>query len=306
MKWVKGISIFTIIVLLSLIFAQQYDEGCSNTIYSHFFEMMGIVYTKGIIEFMKNFSWALLILVLFLLPNCMNTIKSLIELIGIHLVNYGKATNSKTVSEPLQQDVQEQREFKKTKGREIAATINPDDEERRSKYKQRRENMETLERLIFEDIQKQNIDNFTKESKIVVDNDPVSNIENLYFDCSYRYKGQDRARRYVNTLFITGSLLLRTDRIYRYIRIMNDINKQRNNQRYIVELICLVIDDENGYDSDAYERLQKVFSKAISNGILALKKYKLENNTAKLIKKEGWVLESSGDGQLNLDIGEEQ
>lgn len=305
MKLVKVIFVFIIIILLSLIFAQQYSQGCSDTIYSHFFEMMGIVYTKGIIEFMKNFSWALLILVLFLLPNCMNTIKSLIELIGIHLVNYGKATNSKTVSEPLQQDVQEQREFKKTKGREIAATINLDDEERRSKYKQRRENMETLEQLIFEDIQKQSIDNFTKESKIVVDNDPVSNIENLYFDCSYRYKGQDRARRYVNTLFITGLLLLRTDRIYRYIRIMNDINKQRNNQRYIVELICLVIDDEKGYDSDAYERLQGVFSKAISKGILALKKYKLEDNKAKLIEKEGWVLDTSGEDQLNLDMNED-
>lgn len=305
MKLVKVIFVFIITILLSLIFAQQYSQGCSDTIYSHFFEMMGIVYTKGIIEFMKNFSWALLILVLFLLPNCMNAIKSLIELIGVHLVNYGKATNSKTVSEPLQQDVQEQREFKETKGREIAATINPDDEERMSKYKQRRKNMETLERLIFEDIQKQNIDNFTKESKIVVDNDPVSNIENLYFDCSYRYKGQDRARRYVNTLFITGSLLLRTDRIYRYIRIMNDINKQRNNQRYIVELICLVIDDEKGYDSDAYERLQGVFSKAISKGILALKKYKLEDNKAKLIEKEGWVLDTSGENQLNLDMNED-
>lgn len=305
MKLVKVIFVFIITILLSLIFAQQYSQGCSDTIYSHFFEMMGIVYTKGIIEFMKNFSWALLILVLFLLPNCMNAIKSLIELIGVHLVNYGKATNSKTVSEPLQQDVQEQREFKETKGREIAATINPDDEERMSKYKQRRKNMETLERLIFEDIQKQNIDNFTKESKIVVDNDPVSNIENLYFDCSYRYKGQDRARRYVNTLFITGSLLLRTDRIYRYIRIMNDINKQRNNQRYIVELICLVIDDEKGYDSDAYERLQGVFSKAISKGILALKKYKLEDNKAKLIEKEGWVLDTSGENQLNIDMNED-
>lgn len=290
--------------MLSILYAQQYNSGCQGIPSEHIFSFFGTIYSKGILEFMKNFNWAFLILLLFLLPNCTDTTKSLIELIGGHLVKYGRATNSNIQSEPIQQDQKEQREFQKSKGREIAATIPPNDEERKRKYRQRREQVETLEKLICEEIQRQNIEKFTKESKIVVDNDPISNMENLYFDCSYRYKGQDRARRYVNTLFITGSLLLRSDRIYRYIRIMNDINKQRNNQRYIVELIYLVIDDDH-YEEEAYDRLNRGFSKAISGGILALKKYKLENNNAKLIAKNGWVLETTGDNQLTLNIGGE-
>lgn len=294
MKWIKEFSIFVIVILLSLIFAQQYDKGCSNTLYSHFFDFFGVIYSKGILEFMKNFNWALLVLILFLLPNCMNTIKSLIELIGIHVVNYGKATNTNVSNEPQQQDSKEQEEFQKTKEREIKETISSTDEKGTRRYKQRRENIEKLEQFIFEDIQGQNIENFTKDSKIVVDNDPISNLDNLYFDCSYRYKGKDRARRYVNTLFITGSLLLRIDRLYKYIRIMNDINSRKNNQRYIIELIYIVIDDKS-YENEAYNRLQKMFSKAIFNGVLAIKKYKLENNKAILLAKDGWVLETAED-----------
>lgn len=305
MKWVKGISVFIIIVLLSLIFAQQYDKGCSNTIYSHFFEMMGIVYTKGIIEFMKNFSWALLVLLLFILPICRNTSEKIIKLVGEYLVGYGKATNGHSEPETIQQSADEQKEFQEEKNREISDSIDKDNK-RRTKYEQRKRQLELLEQLICEDIQKQNIDNFTNGSKVVVDNDPISNVESLYFDYSYRYKGHNKIIRYVNTLFISGTVLSRMDRLYKYIRIMDDINKQRSNQKFIIELICLDLDDREGYETSSYERLQKVFSKAISNGILALKKYKLENNTSKLIEKEGWVLETSGDGQLNLDIGEEQ
>lgn len=305
MKWVKGISVFIIIVLLSLIFAQQYDKGCSNTIYSHFFEMMGIVYTKGIIEFMKNFSWALLVLLLFILPICRNTSEKIIKLVGEYLVGYGKATNGHSEPETIQQSADEQKEFQEEKNREISDSIDKDNK-RRTKYEQRKRQLELLEQLICEDIQKQNIDNFTNGSKVVVDNDPISNVESLYFDYSYRYKGHNKIIRYVNTLFISGTVLSRMDRLYKYIRIMDDINKQRSNQKFIIELICLDLDDREGYETSSYDRIQITFQKAISNGILALKKYKLENNTAKLIKKEGWVLESSGDGQLNLDIGEEQ
>lgn len=305
MKWVKGISVFIIIVMLSLIFAQQYDKGCSNTIYSHFFEMMGIVYTKGIIEFMKNFSWALLVLLLFILPICRNTSEKIIKLVGEYLVGYGKATNGHSEPETIQQSADEQKEFQEEKNREISDSIDKDNK-RRTKYEQRKRQLELLEQLICEDIQKQNIDNFTNGSKVVVDNDPISNVESLYFDYSYRYKGHNKIIRYVNTLFISGTVLSRMDRLYKYIRIMDDINKQRSNQKFIIELICLDLDDREGYETSSYDRIQITFQKAISNGILALKKYKLENNTAKLIKKEGWVLESSGDGQLNLDIGEEQ
>ncbi len=305
MKWVKGISVFIIIVLLSLIFAQQYDKGCSNTIYSHFFEMMGIVYTKGIIEFMKNFSWALLVLLLFILPICRNTSEKIIKLVGEYLVGYGKATNGHSEPETIQQSADEQKEFQEEKNREISDSIDKDNK-RRTKYEQRKRQLELLEQLICEDIQKQNIDNFTNGSKVVVDNDPISNVESLYFDYSYRYKGHNKIIRYVNTLFISGTVLSRMDRLYKYIRIMDDINKQRSNQKFIIELICLDLDDREGYETSSYDRIQITFQKAISNGILALKKYKLENNTAKLIKKEGWVLETSGDGQLNLDIGEEQ
>jgi len=304
MKWVKGISVFIIIVLLSLIFAQQYDKGCSNTIYSHFFEMMGIVYTKGIIEFMKNFSWALLVLLLFILPICRNTSEKIIKLVGEYLVGYGKATNGHSEPETIQQSADEQKEFQEEKNREISDSIDKDNK-RRTKYEQRKRQLELLEQLICEDIQKQNIDNFTNGSKVVVDNDPISNVESLYFDYSYRYKGHNKIIRYVNTLFISGTVLSRMDRLYKYIRIMDDINKQRSNQKFIIELICLDLDDMDGYETSTYNRIQRTFQKAISNGILVLKKYKLENNTSKLIGKEGWVLETSGDGQLNLDINKE-
>ena len=305
MKWVKGISVFIIIVLLSLIFAQQYNKGCSNTIYSHFFEMMGIVYTKGIIEFMKNFSWALLVLLLFILPICRNTSEKIIKLVGEYLVGYGKATNGHSEPETIQQSADEQKEFQEEKNREISASIDKDNR-RRTKYEQRKRQLELLEQLICEDIQKQNIDNFTNGSKVVVDNDPISNVESLYFDYSYRYKGHNKIIRYVNTLFISGTVLSRMDRLYKYIRIMDDINKQRSNQKFIIELICLDLDDRDGYETSTYNRIQRTFQKAISNGILVLKKYKIEDNKAKLLDKDGWILETSNDGQLTLDINKEQ
>lgn len=290
MKWLKGILILIIIILLSMIFAEQYDKECSDTIYSHFFDLIGVVYTKGFIEFLKNFNWAFLVLLLFMLPTCRNTSENLIKLVGEYCVGYGKAANRHYEPETVQQSVAEQRAFQKEKGKEIADTIAANDEERRNKYKQKKAKLETLEQLICEDIQQQNIDGFTKESKLVVENDPISNIENLYFDCSYRYKGKDRARRYVNTLFLSGYSLIRQERLYRYIRIMNDINKQKNNRRYIIELICLEIED--GQDYQLYEGIEKIFQKSISNGILAIKKYKLENDKAKLLEKNGWILEA--------------
>lgn len=306
MQRLKVILMLVIIVLLSLIFAQQYDKGCSNTVYSHFFELIGVIYTKGFIEFLKNFSWSLLVLLLFILPNCTNKVKELIELIGIHLVNYGKAMNQQSVPEMVQQSKEEQRAFQKEKGKEIADTIEANDKEKLTKYKQRRIQIETLEQLICEDIQQQNIDGFTKESKVIVENDPISLSEKLYFDCSYRYKGQDRARRYVNTLFITGMFLPRIDRIYKYVRIMDDINNQKNNQRFIVEIICLALNANEIEMENAYEEIQQIFQKAISKGILAIKKYKLENGKAILLKKDGWVLETVPKNANEVNTNKEQ
>lgn len=310
MQRLKVILMLVIIVLLSLIFAQQYDKGCSNTVYSHFFELIGVIYTKGFIEFLKNFSWSLLVLLLFILPNCTNKVKELIELIGMHLVNYGKAINQQSVPEMVQQSKEEQRAFQKEKGKEIADTIEVNDKEKISKYKQRRIQIEKLEQLICEDIQQQNIDGFTKESKVIVENDPISLYEKLYFDCSYRYKGQDRARRYVNTLFITGMFLSRMERIYKYVRIMDDINNQKNNQRFIVEIICLELNAneiEIGIEMEKpYEMIQQSFQKAISKGILAIKKYKLENGKAILLNKDGWVLDTVPKNINEVNTNKEQ
>jgi len=96
------------------------------------------------------------------------------------------------------------------------------------------------------------------------------------------------------------------DRIYKYVRIMDDINNQKNNQRFIVEIICLALNANEIEMENAYEVIQQIFQKAISKGILAIKKYKLENGKAILLKKDGWVLETVPKNANEVNTNKEQ
>lgn len=57
---------------------------------------------------------------------------------------------------------------------------------------------------------------------------------------------------------------------------------------------------------NAYEVIQQIFQKAISKGILAIKKYKLENGKAILLKKDGWVLETVPKNANEVNTNKEQ
>ena len=219
--------------MLSLIFALQYDENCSNVLYCHIFDFLSIIYSKGIIEFMKNFNWPFLILILFFSPKCINIINNLIKLIGEIIERYGKVVNT-SVSK---QNNEDKKNFEKIK-EEIYNN-------------EKNENVKELINLVLSKIKGKSKD-FEERSKIIID-DPISDIENLTFDCNYRYE----QRRYSNVLIISKPKNI--DIFYKYIRIMYDIDKKKINQKYRIELIYLV---EGDNEDTKYEDLKKIYKKA--------------------------------------------
>jgi|GEM_PF-3556605 hypothetical protein len=293
----KLIFSLSILVILSLLFAQQYSDGCSNVLSVHLFDFFGVVYTQGLLEFMKNFNWAFLVLLLFVLPRCTDTIRVIIELLGEHLVKYGAAINPHNKIEPTIQTEQEKKEFNKEKNLEIREAVEAEDdgEIRRKEYKARIRKRGELYRFAVDNINKQNIENFTLNSKIDVTSDPVVSFEKLLFDFSYRYMGRGRARRYINSLVVTGTAFSRMEKFYKYIRIMNDINNSRRNQYFAVEIIFLNI-NENSRKNNFYDDIKSIFQKAINNGILAIKEYGIDQKEQfKLVRQEGWILEINDD-----------
>lgn len=286
------------IIELAAIFAQNYSAGCRDIPIHHFFEFFGNIYEKGVLTFMQYFSWAFLILLLFLIPSCMNNIKDLFE----NACKIVTKTSYFREETPKQQDEKDKETFDiiQTEQENIVKddiaeeTKSGDKHVNNSKkieseFEKRMKIRQQLSGFVQEHTKKLNIDNFVLKSKVSVIDDPVSDNIKLLFDYSYRFKGNDRTRRYINTLIIPSSLRS-ADLYYRYIRIMNDINKAHKNQRFAVELVLLKLD--NMKERTAYDSIVDIYAKAIDSGILVVKECGLgEDNKPKFLRQDGWVLD---------------
>lgn len=266
-----------ILGILCCLYALQYNSSCQNALSYHIFDLLKF-FAKFVHNIIKDFSWAFLILLLFLLPHCMENINILVGKVGEIAADYGRAINPATISE---QSTEEKKDFKKEQDASLKINL----EEAKTSLKERRERRDKLKKFVEKQI-KDNYDDFTPTSKLIFDNDPVLSAGALLFDCSYRY----RARRYINTLYILNSnVLLNDNKLYKYIRIINDVNKSKKNQRYAVEIVILSVDDT--YGSNLYNQYVKTYAEALGNGILALKEYRFDNGVPQLANKTGWILD---------------
>ncbi len=276
--------LFLIFAVLSLLFAMQYHSSCQHMLTYHLFDMTK-VFLKFVHDVVKDFSWTVLILVLFLIPRCTKKIDELIEKIGGVVVNAyaGKVSIA-------QQTSAEKKDFQKAQM--ISLKEKTEETEHPTDLKKRQERRNKLKKYVENQIQKK-YDDFTLNTKLVFSNDPILSSGALFFDCSYR-----RMRRYINTLFIPNNSLFHNDRLYKYLRIMFDINKTRKNQRYAVEIVVLSIDDKS--KNDLFYQLKSLYQEALDQGVLALKEYRLENDEPKLVCQDGWILrEDENDAAIN-------
>lgn len=273
-------------IIVSLLYAEQYHTACRNTILLHAFDVVKIC-MDFITNIIKEFNWSFLVLLLFLIPSIRIDIHTLVREIGDKLVSYGKALNNRIDPVVENQNKNDKKEFEKEKQEQECLNNNT--------HPRIETSIQTRQKL-YEKVQKQlvekmgtNIEDFKSNTKLMFDNDPVLSSGALMFDCSYRYKG-NRMRRYINTLIVYNtSLLIRSDNIYKYIRIMNDINNSRKNQRYAVEII--VLNTVSNKTQNSYEILKERYAEALDLGILALKECIVENGKISLLHKTGWILD---------------
>ncbi|MBR1600395.1 MAG: hypothetical protein IJ677_02325 [Alphaproteobacteria bacterium] len=302
-QWLKKNfwNIIGILVILELaaLYAQNYTTSCKNLLGKDVLGFFGIIYTQGVLAFMQHFSWAFLILLLFLIPSCINNIKDLFE----NACKIVTKTSYFQQETPKQQDEKDKEIFNIIQTEQENIVKDDITEETKSdgkkagsvkkiegEFEKRMKIREKLRNFILEHTREMNIDNFVIKSKVAVTDDPISSDMKLLFDYSYRFKGNSRTRRYINTLIVPNSVRS-ADMYYRYIRIMNDINSAHRNQRFAIELVLLNLD--NSRERNTFDTIIDMYSKAIDNGVLAVKECCLdENNIPQIIREYGWVLET--------------
>lgn len=279
-KYLKSITLillFLIFIVLCLLFALQYNSICQTTLTYHMFDL-----PKSILIFLhtliKDFSWSFLILLLFCIPSCKGYIVILVDKFGEMVANYSIAIGNAKIET---QTKNEQRDFKEEQNIQLKSNIS--EAEKYKPYKERQNLRDKLIKLLEKEI-KNNYDDFISNSKLIFTHDPVLSSGSLLFDSSYRF-----GRRYINRLYIPNTIYAINDnRYYKYIRIMNDINKERKNQRYAVELVILSLDEKD--TPTLFNKLKDSYAEALDRGILCLREYKIKNDSPELVKNAGWIL----------------
>jgi hypothetical protein len=299
LKWAKRI--FSLILCIGIIciisesYAFQNNPECKSILSKNIFDFIRDIYTGGFLALAKDLSWTFLILLLFIFPPFYNKVKELGSMISEGFERYGKSTRSIDI---IQQNEKEKKLVQEEKENELIqedSQVSENDKNRQTKssrLEEIRQLRNRIETKIKEDIKELNIEDFREDTKILVENDPVASVVDLRFDVSYRYKKNDRARRYISTIFVPNSLIISLDRLYKYIRIMMDINQRKTNQRHVIEIVLLnLASDKELPTRSNFDRLKETYERAISSGILAIKEYGLKEDEVVCIKKEGWVLE---------------
>lgn len=277
-----------IVVSVSALYAEQYAPECRHAIIAHSFSFLETFIIKPFLLFVEHFNWAFLVLMLFLIPSCRDIVYLLIEKLGAHIVAYGKATHPMSEVNVTKQTDQEKKEFKKEQKEEIKEQAK-EEKETSSIYKDNIRNYKRLQEFAKAKLKQLNIENYIENSKLLITNDPVMSSGTLLFDYSYRYKGEKSARCYINTLILRNSPIYKdSSKLYRYIRVMDDINKSKRNQRYSIEIILLNANAENSRMS-VFTHLSEKYKPALDSGVLILREYAIKNDKAEVANSIGWL-----------------
>lgn len=287
-KLIFYVLLLALVVSTSLLYAEQYSPECRQTIVVHSFEFLQVFVINPFLLFVEHFNWAFLVLMLFLIPSCREIVYFLIEKLGRHIVDYGKATHPMPEVNVTAQTAQEKKEFKKEQKDEIKEQAKEAKEEP-SSFRNRVKNYERLQEFAKEKLNQLNIENYIENSKLLIIDDPVMSSGTLLFDYSYRYKGEKSARCYINTLLLRNPPIYRdSSKLYRYIRVMDDINKSKRNQRYSIEIILLNTQTENS-DVSVFAHLAEKYKPAIDSGVLILREYTVKNDKETVTGSLGWL-----------------
>jgi len=281
-KWL--VAVISTGSLLSLLFIQNLDANCSASWSKKLFDFCSVVFANGVIPFMQHFNWAFLLLLLFCIPGFYTKVKELVDKISEGAERFSKAR----VSIPTNQTAEDKKERETEKKEDLGENASQRVHQRYQDLIEKRKGLE-LQAVKFIENHDRNYTEIRRETKLVIDNDPISDIDKLLFDISYR----NGRRTYIHSLFITmprPALTTATlDRFYRYIRIIKDLKR-----KYILTALEIVFLGDETMEKEVDENFwstSNIFSKAIGEGILALREIIVDKDgKIKEAKEMGWVI----------------
>ncbi len=265
---VLGVAVFCICV-------EGYVPTLCYDFATRLFELIESYILAPILTLAKDFSWAFLVFLLFLVPSFYEKVLDLIDRLGKKAVAYGKATHPKI--EP--QTSEEKKDFSSEQESEIEKDMGkPSFAERYREYKRRKDVLKSR-------LQRQA--DYLVDSKLEITEDPVISSARLLFECSYCYKTEDDQQYYINTLISrNGPMLLFRDRLYKYLRIMKDINKAEKDKKYAIEVI-LIDEKDVSYQKSGFQLLFETYKPAVDASILHLRECKIKGEEIEIVNSHG-------------------
>lgn len=261
-----------IFCVLSLLFAVQYNPECQNSIETHLLDFF-----KEILSFIhnivKDFSFAFLILLLCSVSCLKNFVLQILNLAdnifekGFHI--------DVEISEQTKQDKQE---IKQQEEIENSLTLNNNSTKNATRERVQKQDLmrKTLIKILDAKTETTYKESYKMNRKLTMHKDAVVQSVSLLFHHQYnKTSGETVFTRYT---YDYKSLII-SDNIYKYVRVINDINYV--NIKYIFEIILITRNPE--CETGAFEQLCDMYKKAINRGILVIKQYKLADDKPVLV-----------------------
>lgn len=286
----RALPTLSVLCIIFLLYMADRDN-CSNneiyaSIYPFFSNMISTLYNDGLLVFMDKLTWVFLILLLFI-PPLFSHLKEFVTELCIRIKDISASYHPHAnIDIPVieEQDKQDKKNLEQEAKAELdivkesaCKNVSKDDKkEAAAEQRSVRTSLDERKNLISKIMElietEEGVGDFKKDVKLSITNDPVSTIDKLLFQACYRI----RRRRYIFVMIINDApILYSMDRFYKYMRIMNDIDSERNNQRHAIRLIVIKRKDKSHTPS----QIEDIFLPAIEKEILTIDTFDPEKNT---------------------------